>query len=261
MRNIILIAAVLAAVVGFTQLGSAFAGTDTITFASQDGLNITADLYLPHAAPDTPLILLCHQANWSRGEYREIAPRLNALGFNCIAIDQRSGGRTQGVSNKTAQAAEKSGRDTAYVDAEQDMLAALAYARAQHAQGHVLLWGSSYSAALALRIAGEHPDLVDGVLAFAPGEYFESQGKSDRWITRSAAKIRVPAFVTSARNEATQWAGIYAAIRSDGKTSFLPQTRGKHGSSALWTSQKDSHAYWAAVEAFLQPFQPETTTP
>ena len=68
----------------------------TIRFDASDGVSITADLYLAHADLNKPLIVLCHQAGWSRGEYREIAPKLNALGFNCIAIDQRSGGSING---------------------------------------------------------------------------------------------------------------------------------------------------------------------
>src|SRR5262245_54570689 len=60
-----------------------------ITFPSKDGLPVTADLY--HVNDSLPVILLCHQARFSRGEYREAAVKLNKFGFNCLAIDQRSG--------------------------------------------------------------------------------------------------------------------------------------------------------------------------
>ena len=62
----------------------------TIEFPSMDNLQITADVYLTENK-DAPFILLFHQAGWSRGAYREIGPQLNALGFNCMSIDQRSG--------------------------------------------------------------------------------------------------------------------------------------------------------------------------
>jgi hypothetical protein len=39
-----------------------------------------------------PYILLSHQAGSNRAEYAPIAPRLVKPGFNCLAIDQRSGG-------------------------------------------------------------------------------------------------------------------------------------------------------------------------
>ena len=42
-----------------------------IVFNSEDGLEITADLYLKNDE-STPFIVLCHQAGGSRGEYQEI---------------------------------------------------------------------------------------------------------------------------------------------------------------------------------------------
>ena len=236
-------------------------GYETVAFASGDGLEVSADWYAFHPDPATPVIVLCHQAGWSRGEYRDIAPRLGELGFNCLALDQRSGGRARGVANQTARRAEAARKATGYTDAEQDMVAGVAFAREHHAQGPVLLWGSSYSAALALRITGEQPGLVDGVLAFSPGEYFEREGKPENWIERSAAKITVPVFITSARKEADSWKKIHAAVRGEAKTGFVPQTKGQHGARALWPRFDDSAAYWQAVEAFLAGFQAAASTP
>ena len=178
----------------------------TITFPSADDVKITADLYMPHGKTK-PFIVLCHQAGWSRGEYREIAPKLNELGFNCMAIDQRSGNEVNKVANETMKAASAANKPVTFVDAEPDMIAAIKFARANHAEGKVILWGSSYSSALALRIAGEEPALIDGVLAFAPGEYFKRFGQPGDWITTSAAKIADPAFITSAKNEFKNWKG------------------------------------------------------
>lgn len=44
-----------------------------VTFPSLDGLEITADLYLAAADPAPSFIVLFHEANSSRGEYRDIA--------------------------------------------------------------------------------------------------------------------------------------------------------------------------------------------
>lgn len=226
-----------------------------VLFPSQDGLMITAEVLAPHAEPDTPLIVLCHQAGWSRGEYQELMPRLAKLGFNCIAIDQRSGGAVNDIANETARRAERENKSTNYLDAEQDIIAALEYARTHYAkQGKVIAWGSSYSAALVLRIAGERPELVDGVLAFSPGEYFERFDKPANWIAKSARKIKAPVFITSARDEAEQWSKIYDAIRTAEKARFMPESKGNHGSRALWKQFDDSDAYWRAVTAFLEQF-------
>ena len=226
------------------------------SFGSADGLQVTADLYfIKESNAETPMIVLCHQAGWSRGEYREIAPRLNKLGFNCIAIDQRSGGTIKKVTNLTRMKAVAQSKTANFVTAEQDIVAAVKWVKSKYSTDKVLLWGSSYSAALVLRIAGESPDLVDGVLAFAPGEYFEKFDKPKDWIATSAKQISVPVFVTSAKDEAKSWAAIFEAIPGESKTKFIPETAGNHGSQALWRKFPDSAAYWKEVTEFLGQFQ------
>jgi dienelactone hydrolase len=221
---------------------------------------ITADLFLAHES--APFIVLFHQAGWSRGEYIEIAPRLNALGFNCMAVDLRSGSIVNFIPNETNRRATEQSKPTAYVDAEQDMIASLKLAREKYAKGgKVLAWGSSYSASLALRIAGENEGLVDGVVAFAPGEFFQNFGKPNNWIRKSAQEITCPVFLTGAKREAPAVQGIADSITSQ-KTVFLPETEGNHGSRALWERFEDSPAYWKAVEGFLtESFVPAAKTP
>lgn len=223
-----------------------------ITFPSEDGLEITADLYMAHTDKKTPFIVLFHQAGWSRGEYQEIAPILNDLGYNCMAVDLRSGGEVNKVSNKTHERARAAGKRTTHVDALADLRAALAHARKSYASGKLIAWGSSYSAALVLRLAGEQPELVDVALAFAPGEYFGKRGKSGTWIREAAKKIEQPVFITSAKDEKEGWAEIFAAMPSKHKVSYLPTTQGNHGSRALWKKFSDSEGYWKAVKAFLK---------
>ena len=225
-----------------------------IEFDSLDGLKISADLYMD-SDKAKPFIVLCHQAGWSRGEYREIAPKLNAMGFNCMAIDQRSGKEVNGIANETAARAKAANKGGAFVDGEQDIIAAAKHAKENFAEGKLLLWGSSYSAALVLRIAGEHADIVDGALSFAPGEYFTGQGKPKNWIASSVAKAECPIFITSAKREHKGWKDIYAAIKADGKAQFLPKTAGNHGSRALWNKFSDSSDYWKAVKSFLKQYQ------
>jgi len=232
------------------------AAVETITFPSGDGLEITADLYAPHRDKVTPLIVLFHQAGWSRGEYTELAPWLNKMGFNCLAVDQRSGHEVNDVANATATLAKAEGKGTNYLDARQDMVSALRYARGNLATGLVIAWGSSYSAALVLVVAGTDPDLVDGVLAFSPGEYFSGLGQSEHWVTDAAKGITVPVFITSARSERDKWKPILAAVKSRQKASFVPNTKGNHGSRALWSKFEDSSGYRKAVVAFLERYFP-----
>ena len=226
---------------------------ETITFPSNDGLLITADLYIAHEKA-APFILLFHQAGFSRGEYLDIAPVLNDLGFNAMAIDQRSGKEVNGIINETARKAwEKNIRDT-YLDALPDLLAALGYVKEHLAEGKIILWGSSYSASLVLKIAGDFPQKVTGILAFSPGEYFERLGESANFISESARNIKIPVFITSARKEKNRWWSIFEIIPSEKKEFFLPSSEGIHGSRALWESTKEHEEYWTAVKKFLQKF-------
>jgi len=223
----------------------------TITFKAHDDLTITADLYITNPK-SAPFIVLFHQAGWSRGEYKEIAPELNKLGYNCMAIDQRSGGEINGVINKTHQLAQKLKKSTTYVDAEQDMNSAINYVRDNYKDAaKLIIWGSSYSSALVLKIGGERKD-VDAILAFSPGEYFESLGKTNHYIIDSAKNIKVPVFICSAKSEQESWQKIFDVIPSKNKKSFLPKTKGNHGSRALWEKFPDHDDYWNAVTAFLR---------
>ncbi|XLS27469.1 alpha/beta hydrolase [Flavobacteriaceae bacterium M23B6Z8] len=219
---------------------------ETIEFASEDGLQVTADLY--KAENSENFIVLFHQAGWSRGEYKEIAPWLVAMGYNCLAVDLRSGSEINGVKNLTNSRAVKKGLPTNYKDALPDIEAAVSYVKQKLEASNVILWGSSYSAALVLKYAGENPGKIQAVLSFAPGEYF---GKKD-YISSSARSIKIPVFITSAREEAKNWRPIYDAIESDKKVSFLPETKGNHGSRALWSEFEDHEAYRKEVRKFLK---------
>ena len=249
-RWLLLLATLISSQIGAT------AAPEKITFPSGDDLLITADVYIQCSDRQTPFIVLFHQASWSRGEYNETAPRLNGLGFNCMAIDQRSGGSINGVTNETKQRATIAGKGTTFIDAIPDMLAAIAYAKANYADGAVIGFGSSYSSALILKLAGDDASLVDGVASFSPGEYFTNLGQPSNYIRTSAANIAGPVFITSRRNEQANWQSIFDAISSAEKVSFLPTTSGQHGSRALWAEFSDSDAYWRALEPYLAQWLP-----
>ena len=219
----------------------------TVTFPASDGLTVTADLYWTGRA-DAPMILLFHQANYSRGEYLEIAPKLNALGYNCLAVDQRSGGTANGVKNETHQAAKAQKLATEYTDAFADLEASLSYLIDTYAPEQLIVWGSSYSSSLSLILASQHPEEIDAVLAFSPGEYFKLEGKL---ISDYAKNITQPAFITSAKSEEKAWRKIAEQITSEGSVFFVPQESGRHGSSALFDDTPNHAEYWTAVEGFL----------
>jgi dienelactone hydrolase len=221
-----------------------------IEFKSLDNLLITADLYMIDDDINRPFIILYHQAKSSRGEYNEIAIRLNTLGYNCMSVDLRAGDSSNNIKNETYLRAHKSNKKTSQLKARIDIISALHYARQY--SNNLIAWGSSYSASLILKTIGEKPRYAKAILAFSPGEYFSTVGKPDDYIRNSAKKIKIPVFITSAKNEVKNWQEIYNVINQEHRIAFIPKSKGNHGSSALWSKYPSSSEYWVAVEKFLK---------
>jgi dienelactone hydrolase len=221
-----------------------------VTLTVSDGVKVYGDFY-PAGSNSQPYILLFHQAGSNRAEYAPIAPQLVEQGFNCLAIDQRSSGDLWGQENETVGHVGHNGN---YSDALKDLEAALAWARSFGNNGKVLVWGSSYSAALVFLLAAEHQQEVAGVLAFSPGEYLDAPDA-----VQDAAKVSVPIFVTSAqdRNEIANAKSILAVAPAQQKTQFVPHVAGVHGSSTLREDKNcaGESENWRAVEEFLDNFR------
>jgi pimeloyl-ACP methyl ester carboxylesterase len=244
----------VALVFGLGSVALADDGFESIDFPAADGVSIRAELYESNK-PDSTLILLFHQAGWSRGEYREIAPKLASAGYRVMAIDQRSGRGVNGIPNETYRRAAKEKLGTGYLDAYRDLEAALAHARDELEAKRIVAWGSSYSASLVLRLAAEHLNEVSAVVAFSPGEYFQ-RGEGPLYVRGAAKRVMQPLFVTSSKKERGQVKPIFDASPAKKKVLFTPASKGQHGSRALWAKWPDNDVYWAAIKGFLERYAP-----
>src|ERR1700675_4646997 len=166
-----------AAAVVFSTSATGEAASQAVMLRAGDGVSISGLAYT--ADHPKAIVLLFHQAESSKAEYATIAPRLVAAGFNALAIDQRAGGALYGP-NETAT---RLGKPESYDQAKPDLEAALDWAKAKRLP--VVLWGSSYSAALVFEVAAEHPQEISAVMAFSPGEYLEDTGA----VARAAALV------------------------------------------------------------------------
>lgn len=223
-----------------------------VEFKSEDGLLVTGNLY--EIGKDKPIILLCHQARYNKFEYADIAPKLNALGYNCLAIDQRSGGTFADKPNETFERATKKGiTDITYLDAEQDIIAAVNYLSNMYNK-KVTVWGSSYSSGLALYVSANN-DNVNASVSFSPGDYFDKKEVS---LVKTIASLNKPFFITSSKAEAPGEALLLKGVTlTKSKIHFIPENNGFHGSKALWTNQEGAEEYWAAIKSFLAVVYPE----
>jgi dienelactone hydrolase len=215
-----------------------------VTFKAADGITVYANLY--PAQSGAPVVLLFHQAGSSKDEYAAIAPKLNALGFAALAVDQRSGGDLYGP-NLTAM---HDGKSATYLDALADLEAAYAYARLHYPMSRVVLWGSSYSSDLVLLLAAKHPDHLAGVLSFSPDASYLG---NPALVLDAARTVRVPFLVVSTAPEAAAGKAILDASPSTRKQQFVPKD-GVHGSSTLNPDRnpQGAAANWNAVAAFLR---------
>lgn len=213
---------------------------DKVSFKADDGLRIYAT-YFAAEKSKAPIIICFHMAGSNKGEYGAIAPLLIVKGFNVLSVDLRSGGPAFGQINETAKQLKKPADIGAALP---DMRAAVTWARRHNPKSKIILWGSSYSASLAIVLATEDKR-VSAVLAFSPGEYFQ-----EGIVAAAAAKISVPLFVTSSKSEVDSVQAIYDAATAQ-KTQFTPKRAGRHGSSALLLSATETAEYWKAVDEFL----------
>lgn len=219
-----------------------------------DGVVVHAAHYPAERAK--AVILLFHQANGSAAEYAGIAPRLAAAGFESLAIDQRSGGELFGPNRSVAGQR----RSADFLAAEPDVEAALTWA--QRRGRPVIIWGSSYSAALVFRLAARHPDAIAALIAFSPGEYLAAPNA----VRDAARQVQIPIFVAAASDPQEQSAAraILVDAPSPFETAYLPTTAGIHGSSTLNTQRNPNgaEAAWAAVTEFLArlPLPPPPST-
>ena len=223
-----------------------------VTFPATDGTLLSADLYAARDETRAPIILLFHQAASNGGEYADIAPHLVELGWNALAVDTRAGGRMWNRNNRTVM---RLGRSTDFLSAYPDLEAALAWAKERGYARPIVVWGSSYTSALVLRLAAEHED-VGAVLSFSPGEYL-GPGEPVR---AAAAKVKVPIFVTTASGhevDVARW--ILDGSPSVLKVQYVP-TVGVHGSSTLRKDRNPGGAdeNWEAVASFLAQLRSRT---
>ena len=219
------------------------AAVHTVEIMLQDEITMHADYYAAASGNEKPLIILCHQAGYSKGEYKEIAPVLNEMGFDCIAIDMRSGGSVNGIDNETARQAQKRKLSTDYESALSDIESVADFYINQQSR-KIILWGSSYSAGLIFPVAKSHEEVL-ACIAFSPGEYF----KNPNYLRETLLDFNKPIFATAAREEIKPVMELFGELQS--ATVYTPNSAGQHGSSTLWQSTEGNNEYWDALRAFF----------
>jgi dienelactone hydrolase len=224
--------------------GSLALSQEKVSFYASDSLKITADLYLKNY--ELPFIILLHQSESSRGEYSSIAPKLLNLGYNCLAIDLRSGKKSNYVLNETAERAKEGNYPNRFIDTQLDIEAAILFAR-RYNKKPIILFGSSYSASLSLILAKQMKD-IQAVVAFSPGEYFFP----DLEVKNKISGLTKPVFAASSDIEYTYVKDLLSEVPDTLKTIYhYSKGKGSHGAEALWDNTDGSKDCWLQLMYFF----------
>lgn len=229
-----------------------------VMITAPDGVVISAywqsaepkNLEKANDAAEAATVMLFHMAGSSAtGEYSEIAPVLNAEGYNTLAVDLRSGGGRLGAPNKTAN--RLGDAQIGYCQAYPDMVAALEWVKINAGQGPVIAMGSSYSAGLVIKLGSENQRDIAGVLAFSPAS---GTPMADCRPEPFLEKMHIPfaAFRPDREMAIESVTAQAAAFRAQG-VPYYEIENGRHGSLMLRESQTGTnmdHA-WAPVLEFL----------
>ena len=220
-----------------------------LTFLASDGLEISADLYMYDSG--APYIILLHQENSSRGEYREIAPRLQRMGFNCLAVDLRNGRESNFVQNETSALAQRNNISSTLLDCEKDILAAIEYLGKTAVRNRFVIFGSAFSASLAMKVANQNWR-ISAVLAFSPGEYFPPLSVNN-WLIDFNQLL----YVTSTKREQPYVAEIIKDISTQFITQYQPSGDGVRGAPALWSDNPEASDLWMSLLLFMNKVKVE----
>ena len=219
-----------------------------ITIYTKDSVQIFGDLYEINKA--APTILLFHQGGSNaRAEYHTIIPILEKNGFNILAIDQRIGGQIYGNYNRTV--ANIPINEFEYCDAYTDLESALDFILNSGFTGKKILWGSSYSGSLAIKLANQYHNDINGVLAFSPASGGPMQAcKPDEYFKT----LKIPLLVLRPKQEMEiESSKNQFELAKEYNHDVYIAEYGTHGSSML-VEERVGHKVdqnWNAVLLFL----------
>jgi len=227
-------------------------GSIEVSFQTSDSITIYGDLHIRDENATT--ILLLHQGRSNgRGEYGPIIPELIREGYNILAIDQRRGGQLYGQHNRTITSF--SLNDFTYCEAIQDLEAAFTLLKNKGFGEKVILWGSSYSASLAIQLAHQKPNMIKAVLAFSPAsggpmqacrpDDFFATLQTPLLLLRPPSEMEIPSV-----NSQMELASAH------GHQTYVAKN-GIHGSSMLVRERvkADVKPNWVVVKEFINKHQ------
>ncbi len=145
---------ILRLILGVLTMTTLFAGPQEISFPSQDGGVVYADLY---GAGDRGVVL-AHGMKFDKASWKEQAAQLEKAGFRVVAIDFRGYGKSHGGPKSSSP------HDEMYLD----VLAAADYLRGHGAKTIAVIGASMGGGASANAVVKGAPGAIDRLILLAP---------------------------------------------------------------------------------------------
>lgn len=168
-----------------------------------------------------------------------------------MAVDIRGGGDRFGTGHRALAVDER----FSYCDAVIEVEAAVDAARTEGFIGPLVLWGSSYSAALVMQVGARRAGEVRAVLAFSPATGAPMAGCDPAPYVAPLLEAKVPVLAVRPRRETASdlVRSQLAAFEAAGLPMYVPDVAA-HGSSILSPARTgaDVTPQWNEVLDFLR---------
>jgi alpha-beta hydrolase superfamily lysophospholipase len=141
-------------ILGVLTMASLFAGPEEVSFPTEDGGVVYADLY----GAGNRGVVLAHGMKFDKASWKDQAAQLASAGFRVAAIDFRGYGKSHGGPKS------QSPRDEMYLD----VLAAVDYLRGHGAQTVAVIGASMGGGASANAVVKGAPGAINRLILLAP---------------------------------------------------------------------------------------------
>jgi dienelactone hydrolase len=146
-------------------------GPQTVTIDAPDGVKLIGSFY-EAGKTMSPALLLLHQWGSDRHSYDDFAKKMQAAGFNVLAIDGRGFGESTKKLDGTSVSAGRTDADVKAMLGDVDAAFAFLAKQENVYPAKIGIVGASYGSSLALIYAGDNPK-VAAVALLSPGlNYF-----------------------------------------------------------------------------------------
>ncbi|HEY9677743.1 MAG TPA: alpha/beta fold hydrolase [Drouetiella sp.] len=126
-------------------------------------LNLPIYEWSDPSAPSKGTVVAIHGLTFYAAAYDDFAKHLAEKGYKVYAADMRGFGRWKDEHEKF-----KGDDKIHFTQSTDDVVAILKYLKGQNSSDKIICMGESLGANIALLVAAEHPELVDGAIVSAP---------------------------------------------------------------------------------------------